>query len=250
MVAIPSFDRLTLIQKQTLSLLLSAGISPKRIYVFADPRQHAEYQDGLKSLGVHVVKGANGICNQRNAIMKHFKPGERIVEMDDDIRALLTCSGSVRGDRTSILVEVPSKNFELVVDHIWEIVDREKCKLWGVYPQRNPFFLSRTYTVGLAKCTGQIQGYYNPGDVQLTLPVMEDYERVLLFYSRGLLSIRCDYLAVKTENKGRGGCNSAFTDYVIEKSEKGKAGLCVSTCPPKACVSDIKQTKTLLKTRG
>ncbi|CAK9115891.1 unnamed protein product [Durusdinium trenchii] len=199
-----------------------SGISPARIYVFADPGQYEQYKEGLKSLGINVVKGRRGICNQRNAIMQHFKPGDRIVEMDDDIKALVTSTGSVRSDTDATVVDVPHKNLEGIVDHIWEVADRENCKLWGVYPLPNTYFLSRTYTVGLAKSTGQMQGYYNPGDLLLTLPVMEDYERVLHFYSRGMHCLRCDYLSVKSENKARGGCDSAFTDYILEETAKGK----------------------------
>ena len=58
------------------------------------------------------------------------------------------------------------------------------------------------------------------GDVQLTVAVMEDYERVLLFYSRGLSCMRCDFLSVKSENKGRGGCASAFIDYSVEAQKE------------------------------
>ena len=58
------------------------------------------------------------------------------------------------------------------------------------------------------------------GDVQLTVAVMEDYERILHFYSRGLSCMRCDFLSVKSENKGRGGCASAFIDYSVEAQKE------------------------------
>jgi len=58
------------------------------------------------------------------------------------------------------------------------------------------------------------------GDVQLTVAVMEDYERVLHFYSRGLSCMRCDFLSVKSDNKGRGGCASAFIDYSVEAQKE------------------------------
>lgn len=65
-----------------------------------------------------------------------------------------------------------------------------------------------------------------PGDLQLTVPVMEDYERVLYFFSEGHSCMRCDYLSVKSDNKGRGGCASAFSDYSVEqrkdKEEKAR----------------------------
>lgn len=162
-VAIPTYDRVDSLKKKTLQLLQAARVSSTRIYIFSDPDQFEEYVKVLQPLGLHVVKGEKGICNQRNAIMKYFKPGERIVEMDDDISALLTSTGALRSDRTAKLVTVPEENLEFIINHIWEIADREKCKLWGIYPTPNTWMLSRTYTLGLAKSTGQLQGYYNPG---------------------------------------------------------------------------------------
>ncbi|CAJ1425108.1 unnamed protein product [Effrenium voratum] len=161
-VAIPSFDRLGSIKSRTLQVLLSSGISATRIYVFADPTQYTQYLKDLQSLGIHVIKGERGVCNQRNAIMRHFKPGDRIVEMDDDIKGLVTTTGAVRSDKSAKTVNVPNENLELILDHLWEIADREKCQLWGLYPVSNPWMLSRTYALGLAKSTAQLQGYYNP----------------------------------------------------------------------------------------
>ena len=162
-VAIPTYDRVDSLRKKTVQLLLSAGISAARIFVFADPGQFPTYKEALEPLGLQVVKGRKGICNQRNAIMEHFKPGDRIVEMDDDISCLLTTTGALRSDRSARTVPVPEENLEFIIDHIWEIGDRERCKLWGIYPTPNTYMVSRTYTLGLAKSTGQMQGYYNPG---------------------------------------------------------------------------------------
>ena len=174
-MAIPSYDRVDVLKRKTLQLLLSGGVSANRIYVFVDPDQFQAYQEALEAKGpfkgLHVVKGRKGICNQRNAIMEHFKAGDRVVEMDDDIQCLLTFSGAIRNDRTAKSVPVPNESFEFIIDHMWEIADREKCKLWGIYPTSNFLNQSRTYTVGLAKSTGQMQGYYNPGrtDVRCNL---------------------------------------------------------------------------------
>lgn len=123
--------------------------------------------------------------------MHHFEAGRRVVEMDDDIDRIDVTTGTARSDKNARLRAVPACNLERLLDHIWDVADRHGCKLWGVYPTRNVYFLSRSYTLGMAKSTGQMQGYYNPGEkMRLTLPVMEDYERVLLFYSQGFPCIR------------------------------------------------------------
>ncbi|CAE8597490.1 unnamed protein product [Polarella glacialis] len=222
-IAIPSFDRLESIQKKTLAVLKEAGIDPGRINVFADPSQHTKYEQQLKPLGISVHRGDKGIHGQRNAIMRHFKPGSRVVEMDDDITGFTTTDCAERNDRKAVSVLVPKGNMEQVIDHLWEVSERRGCALWGVYSMMNPFFMSHTYTVGLAKSTAQVQGYINPGgESMLTVPVMEDYERCLLLYSRGQRCLRANYLAVKTQNRGRGGCASAFTTVHLEKGVDGR----------------------------
>ncbi|CAE7891454.1 unnamed protein product [Symbiodinium sp. KB8] len=222
-VAIPTFDRLRIIGSHTLNLVLSAGIPPKRIFVFADPSQYHEYQKLLQPHGVNVVEGAKGVCHQRNKIMSFFPVGAHVVEMDDDIKGLLCSTGSVRSDKSAQVVDVPVSSLPVVIDHLFEVASREGCVLWGVYPVANPWMLSRTYSTGLTKATAQMMGYRNPGaEMKLTMPVMEDYERILRLYAAGKRCMRCDYLAVKTANKGPGGCASAFTEYKVIEDETRK----------------------------
>ncbi|CAE7342542.1 unnamed protein product [Symbiodinium natans] len=217
-VAIPSYDRVGTIVSHTLNLVCSAGIPTRRIFVFADPRQCDEYQKALEPRGVNVVPGEEGVCGQRNRIMSFFPVGTRIVEMDDDIKGVVTSTGSVRSDRTAQAVPVPNASLPAIIDHLFAVASREGCVLWGVYPLANQWMLSRTYALGLTKATTQLVGYINPGtEMKLTVPVMEDYERILRFFSQGKLCMRCDYLGLKTANKGRGGCSSAFTEYKVIK---------------------------------
>lgn len=209
-VAIPSFDRVKSIGKETLALLLPS-VDPRRIFIFADPRQFEEYAACLRHLGVNVVRGERGICAQRNSIMQHFMPGAHIVEIDDDIRELMVTTASKAQDTNAKGVGVPVANFARVVDHLWAEARKEGCGLWGVYGVNNPFLKSWTHSVGLAKSTAQLQGYVRPHKtLNLTVPVMEDYERCLAFYRRRWPSLRADYLSVRTDNRGRGGCLSAF----------------------------------------
>ena len=157
-VAIPTYDRVDSLRKKTVQLLLSAGILAARIFVFADPGQFPTYKEALEPLGLQVVKGRKGICNQRNAIMEHFKPGDRIVEMDDDISCLLTTTGALRSDRSARTVPVPEENLEFIIDHIWEIADRERCKLWGIYPTPNTYMLVKDLHIGPRKKHGTNAG--------------------------------------------------------------------------------------------
>lgn len=225
-VAIPSYDRLDAVERKTLTLVLQAGIQPTRVFVFADPSQHSDYEKKLKSTGVSVLRGERGVRGQRNAIMRYFKPGSRVVEMDDDIDGLDVAINPIDHERGNSLARVPDSNLEIVINHLWKVADQEGCKLWGLYGTRNPFFMSHTYTVGLAKTTAQMQGYINPGEsMKLTVPVMEDYERCLAFFKKGIRSLRANYLAVRTANRAKGGCASAFSRTALEKGPRGQKTL-------------------------
>ncbi|CAK0841990.1 unnamed protein product [Prorocentrum cordatum] len=222
-VAIPTFDRVQDIERRTLGLLQRAHIPSKRIFVFADPTQYARYEKQLRHLDVHILPGERGVCGQRNLIMAHFAPGTRIVEMDDDIDGVDVTTASDRDTQGATLARVPDTSVANVIDHLWEVSAREGCSLWGLYGVRNPFFMSHTYTVGLAKSTAQVQGYVNPGSVvKLTVPCMEDYERCLSLFAQGRKCLRANYLAVRTTNRGPGGCASAFTVTSVEVDPGGR----------------------------
>lgn len=221
-VAIPTYDRVQAIQQKTLALLEKAKLPPKKIYIFADPTQLNDYKSKLSELGVNVVKGERGICHQRNAIMKRFGVGAKVVEMDDDIEGVDVATHPEQKKQSSFLNRVPEEHFIPLVEHIWKVMEREGCSLWGFYGARNAYFMSHSYAVGLAKSTAQIQGYLNPGtSLKLTVPVMEDYERCLAFFQKGQRCLRVNFLALRTVNRGPGGCASAFTQTRLEKGEDG-----------------------------
>ncbi len=69
--------------------------------------------------------------------------------------------------------------------------------------------------MGVVKCTGQLMGYINPAKgscdkVNLDVEVMEDLQRCFIYAKRGWKCCRFNFLAVKTINRARGGCRSAF----------------------------------------
>mmetsp|Transcript_46149 Transcript_46149/g.103726 ORF Transcript_46149/g.103726 Transcript_46149/m.103726 type:complete len:653 (+) Transcript_46149:48-2006(+) len=217
-VAIPSYDRLGIIEKKTLRLLLNAGVEPHRIYVFADPRQLSEYEEALAGSGVNVLQGEQGIHHQRNAIMRYFPEGQRIVEMDDDVHYLRWLATSVQPDNKARLERLPEDKFQTMIEHLWDVCDQEGCCLWGVFPNGDQRNMSYSYSCGLVSSTAQCQGYYNPGaQLKLECRTMEDYERILEFYAQKKRCLRCNFLSVMTRNKAPGGCDSAYGKITIRK---------------------------------
>eukprot|EP00929_Paragymnodinium_shiwhaense_P063817 TRINITY_DN31932_c0_g1_i1.p1 TRINITY_DN31932_c0_g1~~TRINITY_DN31932_c0_g1_i1.p1 ORF type:complete len:834 (-),score=137.97 TRINITY_DN31932_c0_g1_i1:36-2537(-) len=217
-VAIPSYDRIKTIGSRTLELLRQAGLGADRVFVFADPRQYGDYVKALKPFQVTVVKGAEGVCQQRNAIMKHFLEGAKVVEMDDDIEGMCV-SMSPKRHLGAKHVRMAPENFPGIVDNIWADCAHHGCTHWGVYPTPNGGWMTLSYSIGLMTFTAQLTGYINPGSsLQLSVPVMEDYERSLHFFSKGLKCMRVNYLALLTKNRSnQGGCQSAFTDLKLEE---------------------------------
>ena len=105
-----------------------------------------------------------------------------------------------------------------LLDAIWCFTDSQCCKLWGVSTSSNGLFMKTagtTVTVGVVKCTGQLMGYVNPAlgspdAVLLNVSVMEDLQRCFLYAQRGWKCCRFNFLAVRTVNRAKGGCSSAF----------------------------------------
>eukprot|EP00931_Biecheleriopsis_adriatica_P066701 TRINITY_DN4098_c0_g1_i2.p1 TRINITY_DN4098_c0_g1~~TRINITY_DN4098_c0_g1_i2.p1 ORF type:complete len:1022 (-),score=209.50 TRINITY_DN4098_c0_g1_i2:78-3143(-) len=216
LIAIPSFDRLDALRTKTLPLLC-ASVPATSIHVFADPSQVLQYKTLEKEWGIAVHRGGTGVCQQRCEIMKfkQFKD-KRVVEIDDDIEALLTTDSGDAG-KAGKLIEIPKENFRKIVDEAWRVADAEQAALWGVYTTANALFMSHTITKGTLKCTAQLTGYrnkyYRGKPLQLQCSVMEDFERCLLLAKMGEHVLRFNHLAVKSQNRAKGGCSSRFNDY-------------------------------------
>ena len=208
-IAIPSYNRPELIQEKTLALLHRLNIPHEKITVFvADENEKRIYQNSHSK----IVVGKLGLCNQRNFIRKYYPEGTKIIWMDDDVQDLKF----INADKKILSVT----NLDQVVEIGFKNCIKAGTKLWGIYPLINNMFMSHTITQDLRYIAGPFYGTINDQRSTLdgTLPVKEDFERTLEYYSEFGAVVRLNYVGILTKYyNNTGGLGHVRTEELVKK---------------------------------
>jgi hypothetical protein len=164
-----------------------------------------------------VIVGKPGLHHQRTFMTHYFPEGARILYMDDDIRDILILADTP--NKLHSLVKGDSgKNWVSFLNQVFETMAQRKCYLFGIYPARNPYFMSKATTFNLKFVVGVLYGVINrPSLTHLdcTLEEKEDVERTLKFYEHDGQVMRVNYVTVATSYyHGKGGMQSDNRDRV------------------------------------
>jgi len=198
-IVIPSYKRPDVIMEKTLATLQHYKIPPSKITIFvADKEEQKLYEEAVPTGTVKdIVVGVLGIDKVRNFILDYYPKGKHIVMIDDDIRGLNQKAGANDVKPLDSLISLIEKGFE--------VVTRERCSLWGVYPVNNGMFMKDTITTDLRFIPSGFFGIINPKahkdpeGIVVPMPAKEDYMRTILAYERDGKVIRFNYVAMVTE---------------------------------------------------
>jgi hypothetical protein len=209
-VAIPSYNRSETLITKSLPLLLSGKVPAERIYVFVIAEQEAEYKRAIESLNkkfpdvkdVNLVVGVRTLRAQRNFIIDYFPKGQRILMIDDDIKAIKRKTGE------QTMTDVV--DLQKMVGGMFDICAEKGVDLWGIYPAYNAYFMKYDYTRGLNFILGSFYGQVNHPRFKCTYEHGEDYARSLKeFYDNPNGTIRFNFVTQNTHGfSGTGGMNS------------------------------------------
>jgi hypothetical protein len=143
---------------------------------------------GLCKDSCAIVIGKLGLANQRNFIWNYYPENTKILWMDDDISDILTI------DKQSL------ENLSDFVEEAFQTCEKENCRLWGIYPVSNPFFMKHGYTTDLRFIVGCFYGTIkkgkNPDDRDLSFK--EDSYRSCSYYVADGKVVRYSWLAPVT----------------------------------------------------
>ena len=207
-IAVPSHKRSSVIAQKTLKTLKNADIPRERIFIFvANRSQERLYTDVVpEDMYNCVVIGKLGIARQRGFISQFFPEGQYIVSMDDDVEGVLLLQGVPKSGTERL---VPICNLHGFFMCAYDGLRSEGLCLWGVYPVKNPRFMSRKVTTDLRFVIGVLFGYINRHDADLKLSPKseskEDYEMTLLHYLKDGGVLRFNGVSVKTTFNAEGG---------------------------------------------
>lgn len=244
-IAIPSYQRYSILEQKTLSMLNKYNIPKKRIYVFvADQDEQKIYHDYLNpALYGHLIVGKKGLKNQRNFITKFFPENQEILQLDDDISELKILANKVinhadfskfqqtQRKKTQKKINNPRRQYtqsfrkqnflkpltdlDKFATKAFQTLRDKNLYLWGIYPINNPYFMNHHITTDLRLIVGTVWGQINrhDDDLVLTIDEKEDVERTLQHYTKDNGVLRFNNIsAVTTYYKTPGGMQAHNRD--------------------------------------
>eukprot|EP01050_Picozoa_sp_SAG11_P028978 SAG11_NODE_7975_length_1074_cov_94.495385_1_plen_264_part_10 len=162
--------------------------------------------------GLCVIKGGQEIVDKRNGIIKHFKVGDKIVEMDDDIKNVIY-----------IPEKKPISSFQAFVQENFLKLKPYRTGMWGLQantrPPPNNALLGDAF--GMRSCVVLV-GYINDHSVHLTMKEKEDYQRVLIYHSNGKPILKRKDYGIDTkywDNPGGVGADHTMSQRIVRQNK-------------------------------
>ena len=207
-IAIPSYNRLTIIQTKTLTFLKNNNIPNHLIHIFIVEEDLDAYKTIPTDLYGHLIVGVKGLVHQRRFISNYFTEGQHIVSLDDDITNLVFLP-----DQILPLSDFFNKAFNICVE--------EKSYIWGFYPIANLFYMNNNveYSSHLTAICGAAFGFINrPNNTNLVLDITaengnkEDVENTILHWILDKKIIRFNRIGILTKYYNTNGGMGTRTD--------------------------------------
>ena len=203
-VAIPSYQRPNEIVKKTLSMLKEGGVCASKVYIFvADKDEAAIYADVVpRDLYRTIVVGEKGITQQRIFITQYFPENQYVVSVDDDVEEIDRMTSSSKLEKVKDVEKFFCDGYKALKEH--------NLFIWGVYPVRNPFYMSHKVTTDLKFIIGVLRGFINRKSADLVpkAEVKQDYEQSILYFKKDGGVLRFNDVTVKTKFLAPGGLGS------------------------------------------
>jgi len=146
-IAIPSYNRASVLKSKTLAYLLQEGYDPSDMYVFLKNQEQLEiYKKEIDTPVNWVVCNNENICDKRTFIRKYFPLDEEILSVDDDVR------------RLKMLNPQPLK---ILVEKMFALTKRQGLTSWGISPISSLYFCKDRVVKGSTYICACFCGFIN-----------------------------------------------------------------------------------------
>jgi hypothetical protein len=142
-IAIPSYQRPTVLATQTLATLEQENVPKDIITIFVASQEESNLYKQTCS-EYKIVIGVPGLVQQRNFITKYYPQGTHLISLDDDIKKFKSLS---------------PRPFLQIAKRMFELCQHELCSLWGIYPVNNLFFCKERIIKSVSFIIGHCYGY-------------------------------------------------------------------------------------------
>ena len=215
-IAIPSYKRSHLINDKTLKMLIDDNkIDPTLIDIFVANEEERELylKDVPRERFGNIIVGVPCIGKQRNFIHYFYPEGQKILQVDDDILGMQVRVNSKK------LMKMDDLN--IFITEMFNVCEMNGCKIWGVYPVDNPYFMSNKITFDLKYIAAGFMGIINEQDKDLLVELedKEDFERSIKYFIKYKKVMRVEYVTMNTlYYKTEGGLQATRTLERIKMS--------------------------------
>lgn len=211
-IAIPSYKRAETLRDKSLKVLKEYNIDPTKIHIFVANKEEEEVYKKILEKGTYgkIIVGVPKIGPQRNFISDYYPIGKAVIHMDDDIQSFIEYDPKAKRSEKKLV------SLKKVIEEGFRECKKHNCRLWGIYPTPNGYFMSDKVDSDLRYIIGCFNGMFNPGTkgpkgVKLELEMdKEDYERSCRFYQVDGAVIRLRAVAPKTAYYTEKGGNQEF----------------------------------------
>jgi hypothetical protein len=203
-VAIPSYKRHITLKEKTLKMLNEQCVLHTRIHIFCVPEEEELYKQSCQ--GYKIIPGVKGLVAQRNFIYDYFPEETKILFIDDDVSDLCLLQATVP--------------FADVINLAFENSEKQKCRLWGIYPVANTYFMKPRMTTDLRYIVGCMFGLIKRGESLMKSPTddKEDVWNSCAYYKADGKVLRLNFIAPITKYfKEPGGLQETRTAETIRE---------------------------------
>lgn len=204
-IAIPTFERYEILNTHTLRVLAEQQTRARITVFVSSDIDLLSYQRAYVDRGLRVawvVTDTRGLRDKRNAILHAYAPGTQLMQLDDDIEALVALGADRRAGA------LPP--FDAFCAWLFDTARTHGTRLVGVYPLANPYFMNTHTWVGLSYCIGAMFGIIVDHQDNVHNTLQEDKWRTLHYYRKYGCVVRCNWLGIRTRYwKTPGGMQSA-----------------------------------------
>lgn len=217
-IAIPSSNRVKIIQKMTLPYLKRCNIDLSKIDIHVRQEDYQQYKDNLdpQSYGRLIsFQAPIGVMHARNQIASYYPEGTHLVCIDDDIESI--------EERITSKQLGTVEDLESVIEEGFKQSMVTGYRLWGVHYCNNPYFMPVDVRIGLTIIAGGFFGYVveHKEEEFVTIDDYEDVERSFNFYLKDGGLIRMDKYTTNTDSrKIAGGMQDYRTADGFEESAR------------------------------
>ncbi len=168
-IAIPTYNRPEILQKNTMKLL--ECIPEEYIKIYVEDKEQESLYNNYGRKGQWVLTNTKGIGAKRNFIKQHSK-SRWLMMIDDDIKAIIEHNG----------IALSSENvFDLIIQGFQECEARNH-RLWGICPYDNAYYLQNNISDNLKFICGNFHGTINTDPILTPINTFEDYYNTCMYF--------------------------------------------------------------------